>query len=140
MSYLLDTNVVSELRRPRQADRSVLKWFDSVDQTETFISAITIAELEEGAARAELRGKPHAAALRQWIDEHVLHSYAGRILPFDEKAAMRFGRMQAPDPRPYADVAIAAIAIVNGLTVITRNVRHFSPLGVPFFNPWNHPA
>jgi predicted nucleic acid-binding protein len=140
MTYLLDTNVISELRRPRQADRRVLRWFDGVDQSETFISAITIAELEEGAARADLRGKPHAAALRQWIDEHVLRSYAGRILPFDEKAALRFGRLQAPDPRSYPDVAIAATAIVNGLTVVTRNVKHFSPLGVPFFDPWEHPA
>ena len=136
MKFLLDTNVVSELRRPTQADQRVVAWFRAVDPWVTCISAASLAELEQGAEQARRKGQAHAPLLRRWIDEIVLPAFEGRILPIDATIALRYGRLHLADPIAFADVLIAATAQVHALTVVTRNIRDFALLDTAFINPW----
>jgi hypothetical protein len=137
--YLLDTNVVSELRKIRlaKADVRVATWADSVDAADLYLSVITIQELEIGVLLVERRDAAQGALLRAWLDAHVLPTFAGRILPVDIAVAQRGARLHVPDPRPVRDGLIAATALVHGMTVVTRNVADFEPAGVPTLNPWN---
>lgn len=139
--YLLDTNLVSELRKIRlgKADVRVAAWADSVDAAELYLSVITIQELEMGVLLLERRDSAQGALLRTWLDAHVLPAFAGRILPVDIAVARRSARLHVPDPRPVRDGLIAATALVHGMTVATRNVADFEPAGVPTLNPWCHP-
>lgn len=136
--YLLDTNLVSELRKIRsgKADRNVAAWADSVDANELYISAITIQELEIGVLLAERRDAAKGAALRTWLDGHVLPAFANRILSVDSIVALRSARLHVPDPRPVRDSLIAATALVHGMTVASRNTADFEPTGVATLNPW----
>lgn len=137
MSYLLDTNVVSELRKsPPRIDGNVEAWGAALDAEFQFLSAITVFEVELGIVRAERRDRAQGATLRRWFDEIVLDAFAGRILPVDREVAQLAARMHVPDPRPERDTYIAATAIVHGLTVATRNVSDFEPTGVAVLNPW----
>jgi predicted nucleic acid-binding protein len=138
MIYLLDSNVLSELRRPKQMSRNVRDWFAGIDVNDAGTSAIVIMELEYGAARAAYRKQPHAPMLRDWIDNYVLPRLEGRILPVDTAVAARCAQLQVPKTRPYGDALIAATALVNNLTVVTRNVRHFEGMDVKLLNPWTH--
>jgi predicted nucleic acid-binding protein len=138
--YLLDTNVVSELRNPRIADPAVLAWSRRLDGDGWFLSAITIFELERGALRALRRDVRKGTMLRSWIQDYVLTAFKGRILPVDAEVAIRCAPMHVPDPRPERDSMIAATAAVHGLSVATRNVADFEACGVPVFNPWLYPA
>jgi predicted nucleic acid-binding protein len=137
--YLLDTNVVSELRKIRlgRADSNVALWADSVDAVDLYVSAITVQELEIGVLLAERRDPAQGAMFRTWLDSHVLPAFAGRILPVDTAVAMRSARLHVPDPRPVRDCLIAATALVHGMTVVTRNIVDFEASGVMLFNPWN---
>jgi len=137
--YLLDTNVVSELRKVRagKADASVSIWARSVDAAELFISAITVMELEMGVLQIERRDAGQGALLRTWLEHHVLPTFSGRILPIDAAVAQRCARLHVPDRRSERDALIAATALVHGMTVATRNVGDFEPTGVPLVNPWN---
>jgi len=139
--YLLDTNVVSELRKVRagKADRHVAAWADSVDATDLYLSAITILELETGILLAERRDPAQGAIFRAWLDAHVLPAFTGRILVVDTAVAQRSARLQVPDPRPLRDGLIAATALVHGMTIVTRNVADFEPTGVAVLNPWAGP-
>jgi len=139
--YLLDTNVVSELRKVRagKADRHVAGWADSVDATDLYLSAITILELETGILLAERRDPAQGAIFRAWLDAHVLPAFTGRILVVDTAVAQRSARLQVPDPRPLRDGLIAATALVHGMTIVTRNVADFEPTGVAVLNPWAGP-
>jgi len=136
--YLLDTNVISELRKVRsgKADERVAAWADSVDTPDLFLSAITILELEIGVLLAERRDPTQGALLRAWLDRHVVPAFAGRVLPVDTATALRSARLHVPDPRPLRDSFIAATALVHGMTIVTRNVRDFEPSGVSIFDPW----
>lgn len=136
--YLLDTNVVSELRKVRlgKADDGVAAWADSVEADSLYLSVISIEEIEIGVLRAERRDPAQGAALRAWLEESVLPAFAGRILPVDVAAARRSARLQVPDPRPVSDGLIAATALVHGLTLVTRNVADFQGTGVKLLNPW----
>ena len=136
--FLLDTNVVSELRKVRlgKANRSVAKWADSVDAADLFLSAITIQELEMGVLLAERRDPSQGAIFRAWLNGHVLPAFNGRVLPVDIAVAQRSARFHVPDPRPVRDALIAATALVHGMTVVTRNVADFEPTGVVILNPW----
>ena len=136
--WLLDTNVISELRKIRsgKADDNVARWADSVDVAELFISAITIQELEIGVLMAERRDAPKGAILRTWMDQHVLPAFAERILPVDVAVALRSASLHVPDLRPVRDALIAATALTHGMTVVTRNVVDFDRTGVAVFNPW----
>jgi hypothetical protein len=136
--YILDTNVVSELRKIRlgKADRHVAEWADSVDATDLYLSAITIQELEIGVLLAERRDPSQGAVFRAWMNGHVLPAFIGRILAVDIAVAQRSARLHVPDPRPVRDGLIAATALVHGMTVVTRNIADFEPTGVPTLNPW----
>ncbi|GAB3064645.1 type II toxin-antitoxin system VapC family toxin [Stenotrophomonas tumulicola] len=135
---LLDTNVVSELRKVRsgKADAHVARWADNVDAAELFVSVITIQELEFGILQAERKDAPKGAILRAWMDQHVLPAFAERILPVDTAVALRSAALHVPEPRPVSDALIAATALVHGMSVVTRNASDFEPMGVQVINPW----
>lgn len=136
--YLLDTNVVSELRKIRfgKADANVARWADSVDAAELYLSAISIQELEIGVLLAERRDQAQGAVFRTWLNAHVLPAFLGRILPVDTEVAVRSAQLHVPNPRPVRDAFIAATALVHSMTVVTRDVADFEPTGVMIFNPW----
>ncbi|MGE0006187.1 MAG: type II toxin-antitoxin system VapC family toxin [Parvibaculaceae bacterium] len=138
--FLLDTNVISELRKAKagKANRNVVAWVQSVAAESLFLSAIVVQELEIGTLLAERRGTPHGAILRAWLDDHVLPVFSDRVLPVDTAVARRSAALHVPDPRPIRDGLIAATALVHGLTMATRNVADFAPTGVALLNPWEH--
>lgn len=138
LMYLLDTNVVSELRKVRagKADVRVAAWADSVDVADLFLSAISVQELEIGVLLVERRDPAQGAMLRTWLDGHVLPAFAGRILAVDTAVALRSARLHVPDPGPLRDSFIAATALVHGMTVVTRNIADFETADVPLLNPW----
>ena len=139
--FLLDTNVISELRKARagKADRNVATWVRTVPAGSLFLSVIVIQELEIGTLLAERRDPSSGAILRAWLDDHVLPAFSGRILPVDTAVARRSAALHIPDPRPVRDGLIAATALVHGMIVVTRNVVDFVPTSVPLLNPWNDP-
>lgn len=136
--YLLDTNVVSELRKARagKADRNVAGWAAAIPLTQLFLSVITIHELEMGVLLAERRDPRQGRLLRTWLDGRVVAGFGARILPVDTAVVRRSARLPVPDPRPFRDALIAATALVHGMTVVTRNVADFEPTGAPLVNPW----
>lgn len=136
--FILDTNVVSELRKVRlgRADVHVARWADSVDAALLFISAITVQELEMGILMAQRRDPAQGSILRTWMDAHVLPAFENRILPVDAAVALASAKLHVPDPRPVQDCLIAATALVHGMTVVTRNVADFDSTGVSLLNPW----
>lgn len=139
MMFVLDTNVVSELRKVRlgKADPNVTAWTESVDATDLFVSAITIMELELGVLSIERKDATQGAMLRSWLEQQVLPEFYGRTLPVDTAVAQRCARLHVPDKRGERDALIAATALVHGMTVVTRNVADFKPTGVPTVNPWD---
>jgi hypothetical protein len=138
MMFVLDTNVVSELRRVRlgKADRNLAAWAQSVEAANLFISTITIMELELGILLIERKDAHQGALLRSWLEQHVLPEFSGRTLPIDTVVAQRCARLHVPDKRGERDALIAATALVHGMTVVTRNVADFLPTGVSLVNPW----
>lgn len=138
MIYLLDTNVVSELRKigDGKADANVVAWIDAEDAVSFYISAITILELERGILGVQRRDAAQGARLRSWLDNHVRPEFAGRILPIDDAIATRCAHLHILDRRNEADALIAATALVHGMTVVTRNVRDFEGTGVVIVDPW----
>ncbi|MGD0629112.1 MAG: type II toxin-antitoxin system VapC family toxin [Terracidiphilus sp.] len=144
MMYLLDTNVVSEMRkafparnRPAKIDRHVQSWVVSVTASDLYLSAMTILELELGFLLLERRDPAQGALLRSWVRGPVLESFAGRILAVDVAIAQRCAALNVPNPLEDRDALIAATALVHGMTVVTRNVTHFQSTGVPIINPWD---
>ena len=137
--FILDTNVVSELRKVRvgKADEQVVRWADSVDAADLYLSVITIQELEIGVLLAERRDPAQGAIFRAWLNSHVLPAFAGRVLPIDVAVAQRSARLHVPDPCPVRDGLIAATALVHGMIVVTRNVADFEPTGARILNPWS---
>ena len=135
MAWLFDTNVVSELRR-RDADPQVMAWVLHQDPLVAYLSAVTVFELERGTRRKERTDPVQGAALRRWLDRLVREDFAGRVLPIDAEVAAIAAGMQVPDPRPEHDAFIAATALYHGLTVVTRNVKDFLPLGARVLDPW----
>ena len=137
--FLLDTNVVSELRKARtgRADPRVTAWAGTVSGSHLFLSAITIRELEIGVLQRERTDPIQGALLRTWLEDHVLPTFADRLLLVDGPVARCSARLHVPNPCPYRDGLIAATARVHGLTVVTRNVADFAATGVPLLNPWN---
>jgi len=139
MLYLLDTNLVSELRKARtgKADPGVVAWAGGASADDLYISVITILELELGVQLRERRDPMQGALLRAWLEQQVMAGFAGRVLPIDLAIARRCAGLQVPDPRPDRDALIAATALELGLTVVTRNERDFDGTGVALCNPWN---
>ncbi len=138
MMFVLDTNLVSELRKVKlgKADANLTAWTESVDAAELFVSAITIMELELGVLSIERKDATQGAMLRLWLERHVLPEFAGRTLPVDTAVAQRCARLHVPDKRGERDALIAATALVHGMTLVTRNVADFKATGVPLVNPW----
>jgi predicted nucleic acid-binding protein len=135
--FLLDTNVISELRRPDKADRNVVAWANAVPAANFFMSVISILEIELGARLIERRDAAQGVILRRWINTQVLARFEGRILAIDTAVAQRCAQLHVPNPRAERDALIAATALVHGLTVVTRNVGDFEPTCVPLLNPWS---
>jgi toxin FitB len=136
--YLLDTNVVSALR-VRGREPQVQAWAASIPVAAQFVTALTIAEIERGVIAKERTDSAQGIVLRRWLEDHVLPAFAGRVLPFDLPAARILATYPVPDQAPLDDALIAAVAHSTGLTIATRNTRHFQPLGVSIVNPWSHP-
>lgn len=134
--FLLDTNVVSELRRPHRTDPKVAAWADSVSSSDMFLSSITVLELETGALLLRRRDGTQGRLIQQWIEDRVLTAFTERILAVDTAVARRCALLHVPDPRPYRDSLIAATALVHRLVVVTRNRADFEPMTVTVLNPW----
>jgi toxin FitB len=137
--FLLDTNVISELRKAGdgRADANVTEWLSNVDAESFYISAVTLMELEQGILRMARRDPSQGTKLRAWMDIHILPEFSERTLPVDRAVALRCAPLHVPDPRPERDAFIAATALVHGMTVVTRDVADFEPTGVRVLNPWN---
>jgi len=137
--YLLDTNVVVELRKAKagRADKGVTTWALSVAPASLFLSSLTVLEMELGILLMERRHSAHGAILRAWMESHVLPAFADRILAIDTIVARRCAQLHVPDPKSERDAFIAATALVHGLTVVTRNVADFAATGVVTLNPWS---
>lgn len=139
MNYLLDTNVVSEIRKVRagKANPNVVRWTDSVSSGTLYISVITVEELEIGTLLVERRDPVQGSVLRRWLEQHVLPAFASRTLSIDVAVARRAAGLHVPNVRPVRDALIAATALVHGMTVVTRNTMDFTEMGVPLLNPWD---
>lgn len=135
MNYVLDTNVVSALRL-RGREPLAEAWAASVPVAELFVTALTMAEIEVGVARKEREDPRQGEVLRRWFEERVLPAFAGRVLPFDLPAARRLSTYRVPEHAPYDDALIAAVTETNQMTLVTRNTKHFQPLGLTCINPW----
>jgi hypothetical protein len=136
--FLLDTNVISELRKvgDGKADTNVVAWISNVDATSLYLSAVTLMELELGILRLERRDTTQGTRLRAWMNNHILPEFSDRILPVDAPVALRCARLHVPDPGSDRDSLIAATALVHGMTVVTRNVADFALTRVAIINPW----
>jgi toxin FitB len=140
--FLLDTNVISELRKvgDDKADANVVAWLSQADASLFFISAVTLMEIELGILLIERRDAAQGARLRGWMDNQVRPEFEDRTLSVDAAVALRCASLHVPDPRPTRDALIAATAMVHEMTVVTRNVRDFEPMNVRVINPWTPPA
>lgn len=134
--YILDTNVVSELRKAKKAHQKVKKWAQPLPSASLYISVISVLELEIGILLIERRDREQGAILRAWMDRHVLPTFSGRIMAIDTAVAQRCATLHVPDPRSDRDALIAATALVHGMTVVTRNVADFERMEVGVLNPW----
>lgn len=137
--FVLDTNVVSELRKARsgKASSGVSEWAAGVASSSLFVSAITIHELEHGVLLAERADPEKGAVLRQWLDYSVPAAFDLRILAVDEIVAKRAASLHVPDPAPFRDALIGATALVHGMTVVTRDTRDFRRFdGLDVLDPW----
>lgn len=134
--YVLDTNVVSELRKAGRADLNVVAWASKVPTGTLYVSAVTLLELELGILSLERRDLPQASILRVWMQSHVLPAFDGRVLPVDTAVALQCARLRVPNRRSERDALIAATAIVHGMSVVTRNVSDFEGTGALLINPW----
>lgn len=137
--YLLDTNVVSELRKATsgKADANLVAWAETLETSQLYISAITVLELERGVLQIERRDERQGAILRQWLDGQVLPAFSNRILPITADIAKACARLHVPDPRSERDALIAATALVHNLSVATRNTADFANCGIALINPWD---
>jgi predicted nucleic acid-binding protein len=137
--FLLDTNVVSELRKipDGKANPTLSAWAKQADPKSFFLSVITVMELEIGIRRIERRDVAQGSRLRAWMQRRVISEFEGRILPVDLRIAQRCAALHVPNPKPERDSLIAATALVHGLTIVTRNVGDFAGTDVTLLNPWN---
>ena len=138
MNYLLDTNVISELRKAESGkiDLNVQRWAKQTTASTLFLSVITILELEMGVLLIERKDRLQGELLRSWFDNHVLPAFTDRILNIDHTIALRCAALHVPDRRSDRDALIAATAFAHGMVVVTRNVADFANTGVDIINPW----
>jgi predicted nucleic acid-binding protein len=138
--YLLDTNVVSELRKAEtgKADKNVIAWAGSTSTTELFISAISILEIEKGVLQTERKDPTQGKVLRSWLDNQVIPAFSGRTLDVNTQVAIQCAKLHIPNPKSERDALIAATALVHSMTVVTRNTKDFEHTGVLLLNPWEY--
>lgn len=134
--YLLDTNVVSELRKASRADPRVVAWAAQCDLQFMHVSVVSILEIRLGILSLQRRDKTQADILGAWLSRQVIPGFAERILPVDLPVALRCAELHVPDPRSDRDALIAATALAHGLVVVTRNIKDFLATGVATLNPW----
>jgi toxin FitB len=137
--FVLDTDVVSELRKVRagKADPGVAEWALEAPSGQMFISSITIHELEHGVLLAERADPPKGAVLRRWLDDSVAAAFDQRVLPVDADIARRAAALHVPDPAPFRDALIGATALVHRMTLVTRNAKDFARFdALDWINPW----
>ncbi len=137
--FLVDTNVLSELRNRGRAHANVVSWSANTREVELHLSVVSVLELERGVVAMERRDSVQGARLRAWLESHIIQPFAQRILPIDVAIARRCAALHVPNPRPERDALIAATALVHGMTVVTRNVADFQTTGVSLINPWDAP-
>lgn len=136
MSFLLDTNIWSELRKGRRADAGVTSWLAGVDDTDLFLSVLVIAEIRRGVERIRRRDAPAGRSLDAWL-RTLQDAHGARILPVDPRVAEEWGRLSARVSVPVIDGLLAATALVCGLTLVTRNVRDVARTGALVLNPFS---
>jgi predicted nucleic acid-binding protein len=136
--YLLDTNVVSEMRKVAsgKANQAFVRWFSRVDASQFYVSVITLMELELGVSLKERSDAVQGALLRVWLEQRVLPEFAQRTISVDADVALRCTKLHVPDPRNERDALIAASALIHKMAVVTRNVADFEGLGLEVVNPW----
>ncbi len=136
--YLLDTNVISELRKAGdgKADVNVVAWLSGMDAGTFYLSAVTLMEIELGVLRIERRDAAQGTRLRTWMNNHILPEFVDRTLPVDAAVALRCAALHVPDPCSERDAFIAATALIHGMTIVTRNTADFAATAVPMLNPW----
>lgn len=137
MSYLVDTNIVSELRKGARADPNVSAWYASIPDDSLYLSVLVLGEIRRGIERKRPQDAGQAAALETWLGS-VLRGFAERILPVDRLVAEEWGRMGASRPVSVVDGLMAATAKVHGLTLVTRNLADVRGLGASVLNPFDH--
>lgn len=137
--YLLDTNILSELRKAKsqKPHKALLEWVSGLPESSFFISVISVLEIETGILLVERRDTQQGLILRRWLEEHVLPTFENRTLPIDTTIAKRCAPLHVPNPCSDRDALIAATALTHGLIVVTRNVADFEPTGVAIINPWD---
>jgi toxin FitB len=135
LSYLVDTNVISELRKGKRADAAVRAWFAAVEDEDVFLSVLTVGELRRGVERIRRRDPDGAGRLDRWL-ARVVETHRDRMVPVDRLVAEEWGRMNVPDPVPVVDGLLAATAIAAGMTLVTRNVADVERTGVDFLDPF----
>lgn len=136
--YVLDTNVISELRKGRSGRiaPAVSIWFQPISLTDCYLSTITVQEIDTGILLLERKDPAQAAVIRAWLEQTVLREFKDRILPVDISVARVCAQLHVPVTRPYRDALIAATAMAHDMTVVTRNVKHFAEMSMHFINPW----
>ncbi|KTD08098.1 type II toxin-antitoxin system VapC family toxin [Legionella jamestowniensis] len=134
--YLMDTNVVSEIRKGTRANGNVISWTKTASTASLFLSVISILEIEIGILQKERQDPSQGAILRTWLNSHVLPAFSKRIINIDITVAQRYAKLHIPDRRSERDALIAATALVHGFVVVTRNVKDFEETGVELLNPW----
>lgn len=135
MNYLIDTNVISEVRKGDRCDPNVAHWWASINDADIYLSVLVLGEIRKGVERARPSDPAQARALENWLNK-VIEFYAERILPVDQAVADEWGRMAAKRPVSTVDALLAATAKVHRMTLATRNVSDVADLGVDFVNPF----